>query len=152
MNDFKVSWAHSCYVCQRPLDLFVKGWSADYLMMKLAVYTELNPLDLTTNKRQFKFFNGANKARSVCHHCRVNQPINYIQQVRNREIGTRGVIVPRNPTKTADEIIGWFSMLSAFFNRPDFIEYIPDGFTHRIKMLGNIVIKDDDCEIFFRHH
>jgi hypothetical protein len=150
MNDFKVSWKYACHMCQRPLDLYVKGWSVDYLLLKLTVYTELNPLNLTTNKREFRFFSGENRARSVCHHCRVTPHINYIQQLRNREIGAR-VIVPRNPTKTADEIIGWFSMLAAFFNRPDFLEYIPNGFTYRIKMLGNLVIRDDDFEIFFSH-
>ena len=151
MNDFQVSWKYSCHVCQRPLDLFVKGWSAEYLMMKLTIYTELNPLNLTTNKREFKFFNGSNRARSVCNHCRINQPINYIQQVRNREIGLRGPVAPHNPTKTAEEILRWICMMRDFFKRPDFLEYIPEGFTHRIRMLGNIVIKDDDCEIFFRH-
>ena len=150
MNDFKVSWKYSCHMCQRPLDLFVKGWSVEYLLLKLIVYTELNPLNLTTNKREFRFFNGEKKARSVCHHCRVTK-INYAQELRKREIGAR-MVVPFNPTKTVDEIIAWFSMLIAFFNRPDFLEYIPEGFTHRIRMLGNIVICDDDCEIFFRHY
>jgi hypothetical protein len=152
MNDFKVSWAYACHVCQRPLNVSVKGWSVDYLLLKLTVYTELNPLNFTTNKREFRFFNGEKKARSVCHHCRVTK-INYALELRKRETGIRCVIEPRrNPTKTADEIVGWFSMLAAFFNRPDFLEYIPNGFTYRIKMLGNLVIRDDDFEIFFSHH
>ena len=150
MNDFKVSWEHTCHMCQRPLNLRVKGWAVEYILLKLTVYTELNPLNLTTNKREFKFFNGEKKARSVCHACRVTK-INYAQELRKREIGAR-MVVPFNPTKTADEIIAWFLMLAAFFNRPDFIEYIPEeGFTHRIKMLGNIVMCDDEYEIFFRH-
>ena len=137
-------------MCQRPLDLFVKGWSVEYLLLKLIVYTELNPLNLTTNKREFRFFNGEKKARSVCHHCRVTK-INYAQELRKREIGAR-MVVPFNPTKTAEEILRWICMMRDFFKRPDFLEYIPEGFTHRIRMLGNIVICDDDCEIFFRHY
>ena len=149
-----VTWKYTCHVCRSPLNIIVTGPSCDHLLSKLIVYTELNPLDFRNNRAQFKFFKDEKKARRVCEHCRTAK-ICYSKELMKRVCGIRPNKLqnpPRTKTNTKIEIHAWFELMHQFFERPDYAEYIPVGHTYRIRNLGNLMIRDDEYEIFFIHY
>ena len=155
MDNFSVTWKHTCHMCQNPLDIIVSGPSCDRLFIKLIVYTELNPLNFKTNRSQFRFFGDEKKARRVCEHCRTTK-ICYTKELMKRECGIKPSKLQNQPTKnsakTKFEIYSWFELMNQFFRRPDYEEYIPARQTYRIRYLDNLVIRDDEYEIFFIHY
>ena len=149
-----VTWNYTCHLCQSPLNIIVTVPSCDRLLTKLIVYTELNPLNFRMNRAQFKFFKGEKKARRVCEHCRTTK-ICYANELMKRECGIRPNKLQNPPitkTNTKTEILNWFALMHQFFERPDYKEYIPISHTYRIRNLGDLVIRDDEYEIFFIHY
>ena len=150
-----VTWNYTCHTCQSPLDIIVTvPSSCEHALFKLIAYTELNPLNFRNNRAQFKFFKQEKKARRVCEHCRTTK-ICYWQELRKRECGIRPNKLQnplRTKTNTTIEILNWFERMHQFFERPDYDEYIPESVTYRVQNLGNLVIRDNNYEIFFRHY
>jgi hypothetical protein len=154
-NNFQVTWKNACHICARPLDLIVISQACEKFLLKLTIYMELNPLDLRTNKSEFKFVSGEKKARKVCRHCRTNK-IDYRKLVFarecNRSLPAAAAAVTRNPTKTAEQIVEWFEMLNRFFRRSDWDQHITSSISSRVANIGNTVLRDDQFEIFFNHY
>lgn len=149
-----VTWKYTCYICENPLDIIAIAPTCESMLLKLVVYTELNPLNFRSNMSQFKFLKGEKKARRVCKHCRTTK-ICYTKELMKRECGIRPNKIqnqPKSPTNTTAEIYSWFERMNQFFERPDCVDYIPSGQTYRVRNLGNLVIRDDNFEIFFRHY
>ena len=135
MDNFSVKWKHNCYLCTRPLDIYINTPNADIFMLEISIYIELNPFDFNKNKSEWKFFGV--KARKVCHHCRINSKKVSVKMIFDQQMfGKKPRILMDNTTYTHDDMYAWFKQMSDFFKRDDWLACVPEHHSKRILNLG----------------
>lgn len=102
-------WRFECYACQCPVDPVIRAGNSDNKKF-IRYYKRIRPLFTYNNGMYYSFMNSL-ELKPVCYSCFINKSKISIQDLKDRELGSRRRILPKPKSKTRDEIVYWYEGL-----------------------------------------